>query len=161
MPPSSNGGGTVLGRERVELDPDSGADFDRQMGGQNDTSAPCTMRRDGLLQAALIVVIECRKGLVEEPQRRRRHGQSSESEPPPLAGRQPAARPIRHRLEREGGERCLEYRGPAADAAATQCRPEDERFARRQPRLDAVLMADIVQTGTMTREIVLDRRRPP
>src|ERR1700736_1326944 len=114
MPPSSNGGGTVLGRERVELDPDSGADFDRQMGGQNDTSAPRTMRRDGLLQAVLIVVIECRKGLVEEPQQRRRHGQSRECQPPPLSGRKPAARPILLLLEREGSERCLEYRFPAA-----------------------------------------------
>ena len=121
----------------------------------------CAMRRDGSLQAVLIVVIECRKGLVEEPQRRRRHRQSGECQPPPLAGRQPSAGPIRHRLEREGGQRRIEHRRPAADAAATQRSPEDERFARRQPRLDAVLMADIVQAGTMTGEIVVNRCHPP
>jgi hypothetical protein len=75
------------------------------------------MRRDGSLEAALIVAIEGTDGLVEEPQRCRHHVQSGKSEAPPLAGGQPSAGPIRHLLQRERRQRRFECERRAADAA--------------------------------------------
>ena len=72
---------------------------------------------------------------------------------PALAGRKPSARPIRHRDRARRRPAPPRARVAPRGFAAAQRSPEDQRFARRQARLDAVLMADIVQRAAMTGDI--------
>ena len=96
----------------------------------------------GRAQPLLAVAVERGRRLVEQPDRRRRREQPGQRQPPPLPGRQPAARPIGDRVEPEGGERRVDRRGAATPRSAG---PEAQHLARAERRLDRVEMADIVQ----------------
>src|SRR5208282_1630888 len=66
-----------------------------------------------------------------------------------------------HPFEREGGERSIEQRRSAAHIDTAQRGPESQRLARGQPRLDAILMTDVVQPRAMPGDVIGERCGPP
>jgi len=162
MPPfSASGGMAQRGGKGVEHEARSGIDIDRRVAGNDNLPARSAMRGDRVLERDLAIMIDSACRFIEEPERSRRHDQTGEREPPSLAGGEPAAGPLGDCIERECGERHIDKRRrPAQLKTAERC-PEPQRFARRQRRLDAVLMTDIVQARAMLGDISLDRRTPP
>src|SRR5262249_42871664 len=145
----------------VETDPDGGADLGWNVRCHDGSPAPGAMRHDSLLEPEPVVVVERAEGFVEQPKRGGSHQQPGEREPAALAGRQPAAGPIAHSFERESGERRKQRRCVPAHLLTAQSGPKNQCLARRQPRFDAVLMADIMQPGTMPGDVVGDWRCAP
>jgi len=106
-------------------------------------------------------VVERGGRFIEEPYQRRRREQAGEREPPPLAGREPAARPVGHAFERERGQRRVGEPLRETPAQTLQRRRERQSFARRHARFYGVVMTDIAQSRPVSGKIRLDRRAPP
>lgn len=152
---------TRRGGEGIEHEARRRIDFHWCVAGHDDAPAGSPVRGDCAFEPHLTVVVERARRFVEQPDRSGSQVETGEREPPSLTGGQPAARPVGYHLERQCGESPVDKRPRPAELDIVQRRPEGQGFARRQPRFDGILMADIVQPGPMRGDVGLDRLNAP
>src|SRR5204863_3769153 len=132
-------------------------DGNRLMGRDGNASSHSTVSGDRGCEPVVAIAVKRGARLVEQPYRRRCGDQPGESEPPPLPGREPAARPIGGTLDAKARQRGVDG-GPRY---VPRCCPEEKHLARRQRWLYAIEMTDVVNRGAVTRGICGDLHAGP